>query len=249
MRLDGKREIFNLDNVSFSYQDKKALDKISFKIQSGEKVCILGANGCGKTTLLRILAGIAVPESGTFTAFGSKITKEYFENDRLSCEYHRRIGFIFQDSDAQLFCSTVKDEIAFGPLQYGLSIDEVNRRVYDAASLLEIENLLDRAPFFLSGGEKKKTAVAAVLAINPEVLILDEPTDGLDPKSQRFLVDLLIKLNKAGKTLITSTHNLDLVGELSDRCILFDEEHRIAADEPTEKLLKNTDLLRRVNFI
>lgn len=247
--MDNKQIIFKLQNISFSYQDKKALDSISLDIKSGEKVCILGTNGCGKTTLLRILAGVALPQSGKITAFGSPVTKKILDSDREVCEYHRRIGFIFQDSDAQLFCTTLKEEIAFGPLQFGLPIEDVKRRVGEIAKLLGIENLLDRAPFFMSGGEKKKAAIAAVLAQNPEVLILDEPTNGLDPRSQNFIVNLLNNLNRSGKTLITSTHNLELVRELSDRCILFDEEHRIAADAPTEQLLENTDLLRRVNFL
>lgn len=247
--MDKNRNIFELDSVCFSYQGKTALSNISFNVADGEKICILGVNGCGKTTLLRILAGIAIPQSGVFKAFGTSVGSDIFKDSRVACKYHRRVGFIFQDSDAQLFCSTLKDEIAFGPLQFGLTPDETQRRVNDVASLLGITDLLDRTPYTLSGGEKKKAAIAAVLAQNPEVLILDEPTNALDPRSQKFIVNLLLELNKAGKTIITSTHNLKLAELLSDRCILLDENHTIAADEPAQDILNNEKLLLSVNFI
>lgn len=247
--MDNAEKIFELKDVSFSYQDTTALKNINFTIRRGEKIAILGANGCGKTTLLRILAGLSVPGSGTFCAFGERITRKRLDDDRFSCDYHRRVGFIFQNSDTQLFCTSVREEIAFGPLQTGLSREEVLRRVEDVAKLLGIEPLLDKAPFNLSGGEKKKVTVASVLALSPDVLVLDEPTNGLDPRSQRWLVNLLLALSRAGKTLVTSTHNLDLVGELSERAILFGEDHTIAADRPTPDVLCDAELLRRVNLV
>lgn len=247
--MENAEKIFELKDASFSYQDTAALKNINLTVRRGEKIAVLGANGCGKTTLLRILAGLSVPQNGKFFAFGEEITKKRLDDDRFSSGYHRRVGFIFQNSDTQLFCTSVREEIAFGPLQVGLGRDEVRRRVEDVAKLLGIEPLLDKAPFNLSGGEKKKVAVAAVLALSPEVLILDEPTNGLDPRSQRWLVNLLLKLNRAGKTLITSTHNLELVGELSDRAVLFGEDHAIAADKPTLELLSDSKLLRRVNLV
>ncbi len=242
-------KIFELNSVCFAYQDETALKNINFNVIRGEKVSILGANGSGKTTLLRILSGLAFPQSGTFHAFGGELTKKSFDDDKVASSFHRKIGFIFQDSDAQLFCTSLREEIAFGPLQIGMADEEVRQRVSDVARLLGIELLLDKAPFNLSGGEKKKAAIAAVLALSPEVLILDEPTNGLDPRTTRFLVNLLLTLNKAGKTLITSTHNLELVHELSDRAVLFDEDHTIAADAPTAQILSDTSLLRRVNLV
>ena len=247
--MNEEQKIFELNDVCFAYQDQAALKNVNLTIRRGEKIAILGANGCGKTTLLRVLAGLVPPDSGTFEAFGSAMTKKSLDNERTACGYHRRVGFIFQDSDAQLFCTSLREEIAFGPLQTGMSQDEAKQRVNDVAKLLGIEQLLDKAPFNLSGGEKKKAAIAAVLALSPEVLILDEPTNGLDPRSQRWLVNLLLTLSRAGKTLITSTHNLELVRELSDHAILFDEDHTIAADEPTGQVLNDAGLLRRVNLV
>jgi cobalt/nickel transport system ATP-binding protein len=241
--------IFELKDVCFTYNDSVALKNVDLTVRKGEQVCILGANGCGKTTLLRILAGISVPQSGFFNAFGSKITKKSFDNDEFACAYHKRTGFIFQNSDVQLFCTSVLEEIAFGPLQIGIPAREAEHRVNDVAKMLEIETLLPKAPFNLSGGEKKKVALAAVLALNPEVLILDEPTNGLDPRSQHWLIKLLLTMGTAGKTIIVSTHSLSLARQISSRAVLFDENHTIAADAPALELIGNAALLRRVNLV
>jgi cobalt/nickel transport system ATP-binding protein len=248
--LDNGAIVFELNNAVYSYLDGvPVLNNINLQIKQGEKICILGANGCGKSTLLKILCGLIFPTSGEFTAFGEKITEQKLENDDFSKKYHKKVGFIFQDSDAQLFCGSVWDEIAFGPLQLGLGEREVRNKVEDIIHMLNLNAIRDRAPFRLSGGEKKKVAVGSVLVTNPEVLILDEPTNGLDPKTQRWLVNLLIQLNKAGKTIITSTHNLELVQEISDRIIVFSEEHQIVADGPTHQVLDDKELLINVNLI
>ncbi len=242
--------IFQLDRAEFSYPyEKPVLRDISLGVREGEKLCILGANGCGKSTLLKILAGLLLPQQGTFAAFGEKITAKMLNDDRFSKDYHRKVGFIFQNSEAQLFCSTVEEEIAFGPLQLGFSADGVKQRISDISAMLNIGHLLSKPPFKLSGGEKKKVALACVLVMNPDVLILDEPTNGLDPRTQAWLVGLLVSLNKAGKTILTATHNLELVHKLSDRAILFSEDHRIVADQPTEALIRDCRLLREVNLV
>ncbi|MGE5629921.1 MAG: energy-coupling factor ABC transporter ATP-binding protein [Caulobacteraceae bacterium] len=242
--------IFHLNNVTFAYPlENPILKDIYLDIYKQDRTAILGANGCGKSTLLKIFAGLLHPQGGLFQAFGDKVTEKSFDNDAYSKEYHRKVGFIFQDSDVQLFCATVEEEIAFGPLQLGLKENEVRSRINDVINMLNIEHLRNRTPFKLSGGEKKKVAVASVLIMNPEVLILDEPTNGLDPRSQRWLINLLNHLNNAGKTLIVSTHNLELVHEISDRAILFSENHKIAADLPTINIIENKNLLRSANFI
>lgn len=241
--------IFELKNASFAYMYELALKNVNFKVSSGEKICVIGANGSGKTTLLRILAGISYPQSGSFYAFGKKVLENNFNDDNFACSYHKRVGFIFQNTDAQLFCTSVKEEIAFGPLQIGVSKKDVECRIDDVAKMLDIEALLPKAPFNLSGGEKKKVAIAAVLALNPEVLVLDEPTNGLDPRSRRWLINLLLSLSDAGKTIITSTHSLRLAREISVRSILFNEDHTIACDAPTTEILRDTDLLKRVNLV
>lgn len=242
--------IFRLDRAEFAYPyENPVLRDINLSVREGEKLCILGANGCGKSTMLKILAGLIFPQPGTFTAFGEEMTAKKLNDDRFSKAYHRRVGFIFQNSEAQLFCSTVEEEIAFGPLQLGFSADEVKQRISELSEMLGIGHLLQKPPFKLSGGEKKKVALACVLVMNPEVLILDEPTNGLDPRTQAWLVGLLVSLNKAGKTILTATHNLELVHKLSDRAILFSEDHRIAADRPTQALIRDCALLREVNLV
>jgi cobalt/nickel transport system ATP-binding protein len=242
--------IFELDNVCFSYPyDQPVLKDISLTIKEGEKLCILGANGCGKSTLLKLFSGLIFPEKGTFKAFGGNISEKAFANEEFSRTFHKKAGFIFQNSDTQLFCSTVREEIAFGLLQLKLPLQEVEKRVEDMLDMLDIQHLRDKAPFKLSGGEKKKIALASILALNPMVLILDEPTNGLDPRTQRWLVELLMHLNSSGKTIITSTHNLELVQEISDRAVVFGEDHSIKADSDTASVLSNIELLKSVNLV
>ncbi|MCX7920448.1 MAG: energy-coupling factor ABC transporter ATP-binding protein [Clostridia bacterium] len=248
--MDSTQSVFELNNICFSYPyEKPVLDNISLNVKAGEKICILGANGSGKSTFLKILLGLLHPQKGSFKAFGTQMTSKLFSDSTFSKDYHRRVGFIFQNSEAQLFCSTVKEEIAFGPLQLNLPTEQVRQRMEDVLNLLNIQHLKDKTPFKLSGGEKKKVALASVLVLNPEVLILDEPTNGLDPKTQRWLVELLIGLNRAGKTIITSTHNLELVQEISNRAVVFDETHKIAADGATQKVLEDVEFLKRVNLV
>ena len=242
--------VFELEHVCFSYPGgSPVLKDIGFTVRQGERVCILGANGCGKSTLLKILSGLQSPQSGRFRAFRHDVSARDWNDDRFSGSYHRRVGFIFQNSDVQLFCSTVRDEIAFGLLQQKLPQEEIGKRTRGLADMLGIGPLLDQAPFKLSGGEKKKVALAAVLVMNPDVLVLDEPTNGLDPRTQVWLVRLLNALADAGKTLIISTHNLELVSKISDRGILFSEDHTLAADAPIHAILGNTDLLKSVNLV
>lgn len=241
--------MIDIENVSYSYENVNALNNISLHIDKGEAVALMGANGSGKSTLLKLINGIISPDSGTYSFNQEEITHKKLQNDKFAKLLHQKIGFIFQNSDSQLFCSNVYDEIAFGPRQMGMKEKEVESRVEDCLTLLNIQELRDRVPYHLSGGEKRKVAIACVLSLNPEVLTLDEPMNGLDPKSQRWLVEFLIRLNKAGKTLITSTHNLELVQEISGRSVLFDETHTIVADMPTSKLLEDIDLLKRVNLV
>lgn len=242
--------VFQCKNLDFYYElNTPILQEINLTIQAGEAVSILGANGCGKSTLLKLFSGLLFASSGTLMAFDEPLTAQAMKNDLFAHQYHQKIGFIFQDSDAQLFCNSVEDELAFGLLQMNLPKHEINQRINDIVALLDIEHLLAKVPFKLSGGEKKKVAIAATLLLNPQVLILDEPTNALDPKSQQWLIQLLQHLNNAGKTLIITTHNLELVSKLTTRGILFNEEHKIVADCNLSEILNNEQLLRQVNLI
>ena len=139
------------------------------------------------------------------------------------------MGFIFQNSDVQLFCSNVEEEISFGPRQMGLSDEEVKQRTDDVITLLDIEHLRERAPYHLSGGEKRKVAIACILSMNPEALVLDEPLAGLDRKTQEWLVSFLLQLKAAGKTLLISTHNDELAHTLADRLVVMNENHTVGS--------------------
>jgi len=249
-RLELQMSILALDKIDFSYvKDEILFREFSLNIEAGESVCLLGANGSGKSTLLKIFCGLVFPSGGTYRAFGQEITENLLEDSRFAQRFHRRIGFIFQNSDAQLFTSRVWDEIAFGPLQMGLSQAEVKNRVDDILALLHLQNLAERSPYRLSGGEKKKVAVASTLVLNPEVLILDEPTNGLDPKTQRWLVDVLLELNNHGRTIITSTHNLDLAHAISRRALVLSEEHRLIYDGSCQQAIADKQLLMAANLI
>ncbi|HPF21585.1 MAG TPA: ABC transporter ATP-binding protein [Syntrophomonas sp.] len=242
--------VMELDKISFRYEHEEWLfNNMSLTIEAGESICLLGANGSGKSTLLKLFCGLVFPSTGIYRAFEQEITEDLLEDNRFAQGFHRRIGFIFQNSDAQLFTSRVWDEVAFGPLQMGFSRAEVKRRVDDVLVMLNLQNLAGRSPHRLSGGEKKKVAVASTLVLNPEVIILDEPTNGLDPKTQRWMVELLMELNKHGRTIITSTHNLDLAHAISQRALVLSEEHCLIYDGDSHKALEDKQLLMAVNLI
>jgi len=242
--------VFDFNNVCFAYDQQATLfTNMSFRIHSGESVAVLGANGSGKSTLLKMMCGLCHPQSGSFQAFGREVTGADFEDDLFSKQYHARIGFLFQNTQVQMLTTRVWDEIAYGPLQLALSRSEVQRRVEDVLAFLDIGHLRDRSPYRLSGGEQKKVALASVLVLNPQVLIFDEPTNGLDPRTQSWLVSVLLKLNEQGRTLVIATHNLELAHTLCSRALLLSEEHQIIFDGPADHILNDHDILREANLI
>lgn len=213
--------LIELSNIQFTYEgeDKPVFRDFSMSVEAGECVVVSGDNGSGKTTLFRILNGLSYPEKGEYLFDGVKINKEYLKNNANAKGFHKRIGFLFQNPDVMLFNARVYDEVAFGPRQMGLKDEEVNQRTNDCLKLFEIEALSDKAPYHLSFGQKKKVAYAAVMALNPEVLVLDEPFAGLDKKNQEMLSEMLFDLKKAGKTIILATHEFDMPKGLTDRII------------------------------
>ncbi|MGA2104947.1 MAG: ATP-binding cassette domain-containing protein [Methanoregula sp.] len=245
--------IFDLRNVSYTYLRRfEALRGVTASFYTGEQVAILGANGSGKSTLLAILNALNYPTSGEFYAFGTLIKEEVFdtlEDNKFNRFFRTKVGFLFQNPDIQLFSSTVFDEIAFGPLQLDLPPDEVQKRTEDVIAMLGIENLQGRAPHMLSGGEKKKVCIASILSTNPDVLLLDEPTGGLDPRSQMWLIELIQNLAKCGKTIITATHDLDIVEQISTRAIVVGEDHTIKVDADCASVMNNMDLLISANLV
>ena len=242
--------IFDVIDISYSYPEgQRALEGISFSIAAGESVVLLGANACGKSSLLQVLDGLIFPNSGSISAFGEPLTQQRLQAAAFSQQFRRKVGLVFQEAEAQLFCPTVKDEIAFGPLQLGLTQPQVLARVEEMLKLSGLSDSGDRAPYNLSGGEKKKVALACVLAVEPEVLLLDEPTGGLDPRSQTWLIETLMQLRKMGKTLITATHDLSIVEEIADRVLVLGEDHKLWAEGTPQKILNDLDLLLAVNLI
>ncbi|MDO5453017.1 MAG: ABC transporter ATP-binding protein [Eubacteriales bacterium] len=219
--------LFSLDNVCFAYEGHIALRYITLDVARGETVVLQGSNGCGKSTLLKLLNGLVYAEEGTYKFDGDVIDEKSLKDNVFSKRFHQRVGFIFQNSDVQLFCGNVEEEISFGPRQMGLSEEEVKRRTDDVIALLGIEDLRERAPYHLSGGEKRKVTIACILSMNPEALVLDEPLAGLDRKTQEWLVGFLLDLKKAGKTLIVSTHNDELAHTLADRLVVIGDDHSI----------------------
>jgi cobalt/nickel transport system ATP-binding protein len=211
-------------------------------------VALLGANGSGKSTLLRLLDGLYFGETGSVTFRGEQLTEDRFTDDAFAFSFRRQVGLVFQNPDSQLFNPTVFDEVAFGPLQLRWSKSDIVARVNATLDSMEIAHLKDRPPHRLSGGEKKRVALASVLVLDPEVLLLDEPTAALDPRSQSQIIDLLIGWGEGGKTVITATHDLGLVEDIADHCIILQAGKVAAAGHPGE-LLADHALLQRANLV
>ena len=240
--------IFHLRGVRYLYNGRQvALDNIDLDIHAGEQIVLLGANGSGKSTLLKLLDGIIAPTDGTMRALGRDVAAVAAGDD--SFRFHREVGLVFQDPDVQLFSATVLDDVAFGPLQLGLSKAEVKERCDEALAQMECAHLAKRAPFELSGGEKKRAAIASVLSLRPDVILLDEPTAALDPRTKWVLVNLIRKLGESGKTTITATHELDIVPVIADRVVVIGEERQVLADGTPDQILGDHDLLVRANLI
>lgn len=210
--------MIKLDDICFAYDSTPVLKHFNTEVADGEFVVIKGDNGCGKSTLLNIINALEFAEIGTYTFDGTVIDKKAMKNEQFAKAFHQKIGYVFQNTDAQLFCSSVYDEIAFAPRQMQLDEAEVAKRVDDMLKLTGTEHLKERAPFHLSMGEKKKVAVASVLAMNPQVLILDEPMNFLDKKSREWLVEFLNQMQSVGKTIIIVSHTDDF-DKMADRII------------------------------
>jgi cobalt/nickel transport system ATP-binding protein len=250
LTIDKGSLAFRLSGVSYSYLGRyPAVVDVDLSVGRGERVVILGANGSGKSTLLKIMDGLIRPDRGRVDAFGEDVTGAAGDV-ALSRRLHRRVGLVFQDSDVQLFSPTVWDDVAFGPLQMGWESDRVSHRVEKALEMMGITGLARRAPFELSEGEKKRAAIATVLALDPEVLLLDEPTASLDPRSKAVLIDLICRLGDEGRTVVMTTQELEVAPAVGERAVVFgDREHRPVADGVVQRILEDVDLLVEANLI
>lgn len=216
-----------LEDVCCAFDREPVLRHISFTVEKGEAVLLTGPNGSGKTTLLRLLNGLVFPEVGTYRFEGTAITAKKMREHRYSKYFHQRVGYVWQNPDAQLFCASVEEELAFGPLQMGLAEAEVRQRVEDAIGYFSLEKLREKPPYFLSGGEKKRTALASIFTMNPAVWTLDEPENFLDAESQEWLTGFLQALKEAGKTIIVTSHHPDIARKVADREIRLTAEHQL----------------------
>lgn len=226
----------------YPHLDSNALDKINLKIFKGERVAVLGANGAGKSTLFKHLNGILRPLSGEVLVKGEKVTKK---NVRACRE---TVGIVFQDPDDQVLAPSVEEDIAFGPINMGLSRSEVETRVKEALEMVGLTGFEERAPHHLSGGQKKLVAIAGILAMRPEVIVLDEPTAGLDPLSSARVLELIMKMNRElGITLLLSTHDVDVVPYFAERVFVL-HHGKLEADGSPDEIFSDSELLRKAHL-
>lgn len=230
--------VIDVKDVTHAYPDgTKALRGLNLRLRQGEFVAVLGQNGSGKTTLMKHFNGLLKPTTGQITVAGLDTRKASI------AELSGIVGYIFQDPNSQIFKMKVRDEIAFGPQNLKQPPDEVRRRVEEAAQQLEIQHLLDQNPFFLSKGEKQRVAVAAVMAMRPQVLVLDEPTTGQDLRRSQEILDLCCKLNETGTTIIMITHDMKLAARYADRVVVM-KDGTVLADGPVREIFAKSDTLR-----
>ena len=224
----------NLEHVSFSYEKGiKVLDDITLTARENDAIGLIGANGMGKSTLLKLLVGLEPLSEGTIHIEEIPVIKEMLPKVR------EKIGYVFQDSESQLFMNTVYEDIAFAPRNYGLPDDEVDRCVQKALEMTKINYLKDKATYKLSGGEKKLVSIATILAMTPDIILMDEPTVGLDPKNRRNLINIL---NEFNHLKIITSHDLDMVMDTCNRVILINRG-KVAADADADQILRNRQLL------
>lgn len=229
--------MIHVENLCFRYPDgSKVLDNLSFNIKKGEFVAIIGQNGAGKTTLLKHFNGLLKPTSGRVLINGLDIVR-----NRTS-DLAKHIGFLFQNPDHQIFCPTVYDEIAFGLKKTGSSEEEIEKLVKKAADTVGLSGCLDSQPFTLSKGQRQRVALASVLAMQTEVLVLDEPTTGQDYREGVEIMELVMDLNKQGKTIVMVTHDMELVAMYARRVIIL-KDGSVSEDGPARKVLANTEKL------
>ncbi|WP_290033223.1 energy-coupling factor ABC transporter ATP-binding protein [Ligilactobacillus cholophilus] len=235
--------MFEIKDLGFNYGKKVVFHDISFTINEGDFLCLMGPNGSGKTTFLQMLEGFLVPQHGEISYKGMNLRK-WLDKPITKKKYHQQVGILFQNVDIQLFNSTVYDEIAFGPKQMNLSQEEVDERVNDCLRLFNLEHLKDNVPYHLSGGEKRMVALASVLALNPQVILLDEPLIGLTNDNRQKMLHIFKQLNQIGKTIILITHYYQQIKELASDYLIFKDG--TAQHKTQDELQESPDLIEQV---
>ena len=225
-----------MKNVNFSYQkDRKVLHDINISVESGKSIGLIGANGAGKSTVLKLLVGLITGYEGTIEVLGQPVEKKNLSDIR------KKTGYVFQDSDSQLFMSTVYEDVAFGPENYGYPEEMVQKKVMEALKKVHIEDLKDRQIYRMSGGQKKLASLATILSMEPEIILLDEPTIALDPKNRRNIIGIL---NGMPETKIIASHDLDMILDTCEETIML-SEGRVVCQGKTEEVLRNKELLEK----
>lgn len=217
--------MIELSHITYHYHDALALQDFSATFKDGRAYCLMGPNGCGKSTLFRILNGLSFPENGTYRLDGEEITEKKLKNEKFSREFHKKMGFVFQNPEVQLFSKTVEDEIAFGPLQMGWPEDKIREEVDKYLDLLNLTDLRYRAPFHMSGGEQKRCALASILIMNPKILMLDEPVNGLDEDGEAAMIRFLQSMKSQDRLMIIATHRREIADALADEVLHMTKKH------------------------
>ena len=231
-------------NLSYTYHDgTEALKNVNIKIKKGEKIAIMGPNGAGKSTLFSHFNGLSEPTSGHVEIEGEKII---FERDEL-LKVRQKVGIVFQDPNDQLFAPTVKEDVAFGPMNLGLDYEEVERRIKEALEMVGMTGFEEKTPHHLSGGQQKRVAIAGIIAMRPDIMILDEPTAGLDPEGVDKVLNILNNLNKEGMSIVISSHDIEMVNHFADKIfVLYDGE--IIAEGDRHQIFSDKELLKKAHL-
>lgn len=231
-------------NITFSYDDgTEALNNVNLKVDKGDIVALLGKNGAGKSTLFLHFNGILRPDNGEIIIDGEKL--KYDKKSLI--KFRQKVGLVFQNPDDQIFAPSVEEDVAFGPLNLKLPMEEVQKRVHEALERVGMVGFEKKAPHHLSGGQKKRVAIAGILAMKPEIMVFDEPTAGLDPKGASKIINLLKELNEQGITIIISTHDVDLVPQYANRVYVL-HEGEIIGDGTARDIFSNKELIDKANL-
>ncbi len=231
-------------DLTYTYPDgTQALKKVNIQIKKGEKIAIMGPNGAGKSTLFSHFNGLTEPTSGHVEVDGKKII---FERDEL-LKVRQKVGIVFQDPNDKMFAPTVKEDVAFGPMNLGLDYDEVEKRIEESLEMVGMSGFEEKTPHHLSGGQQKRVAIAGIIAMRPEIMILDEPTAGLDPEGVDKVLNILNKLNEEGISIVISSHDIEMVNHFADKIfVLYDGE--IIAEGDKHQIFSNKELLKKAHL-